>query len=121
MSLIDDYEISYPVVFDMEACTDPAERTYNLTQQERTGITEAFCREVEKAGYCPMVYGNISWLAGNIELEELADYPLWFAQYYVRPLLPYDFAMWQYSSSGIVPGITGAVDLNICFDTERWL
>ena len=44
---------------------------------------------------------------------KLLDYPVWYADYEELPQTPYRFSMWQYSSTGIVPGIEGNVDLNI--------
>ena len=41
------------------------------------------------------------------------DYPVWYADYEELPQTPYRFSMWQYSSTGSVPGIEGNVDLNI--------
>ncbi len=108
------YEVTYPVVFDMEEVSDEA-RTDSLTVQQRTDIAEAFCRVIEKAGYQPMIYGNVKWLAGRLDLVQLRKYPLWLAQYADHPLFPYRFQMWQYSDSGEVAGIPGPVDLNICF------
>ena len=42
-------------------------------------------------------------------------YPFWVAQYTDTPTFYYDFDMWQYSSTGRVPGIQGNVDLDIRF------
>ena len=45
----------------------------------------------------------------------LANYPLWVADY--RSSLGYtgQYGMWQYSGSGTVSGITGAVDLDYSY------
>lgn len=108
-------ELAFPVVFDMEEIDGDEARTAKLSIQQRTEIAAAFCRVIEDAGYQPMIYGNIRWLAGRIDLTQLSEYPLWLAQYYERPLLPYAFQMWQYTDSGEVEGIQGGVDLNISF------
>lgn len=116
LTLIEGYDVSYPVVFDMEEIYLETARTDSLSREEATEIARAFCRTIQKAGLQPMIYGNTKWLAGRLDLAELADdYPLWFAQYYDKPLFPYDFSFWQYSSSGSVAGIEGDVDLNIQF------
>ena len=49
------------------------------------------------------------------KLAELAEYPLWIADYrgYVGYQGSYD--MWQYSSTGRVNGISGNVDLNYSY------
>lgn len=53
------------------------------------------------------------WEAYELDLEKLLDYPVWYADYEELPQTPYRFSMWQYSSTGSVPGIEGNVDLNI--------
>lgn len=109
------YQISYPVAFDMEEIHNETARTDSLSREEATAIALAFCQRIEEAGLRPVIYGNIKFLAGRLDLSQLTGYPLWLAQYYDRPLFPYDFHFWQYSSSGQVAGINGDVDLNICF------
>ena len=58
-------------------------------------------------------YSNMLWEAYELDLEKLLDYPIWYADYEELPQTPYRFSMWQYSSTGSVPGIEGNVDLNI--------
>ena len=114
---LEGYDISYPVVFDMEEVNDLPEnvRTSDLTPKQRTDITIAFCERIKEAGYTPMVYGNISWMIMNLEIERLEDYDKWFAQYYKQPFFPYEFSMWQYTARGTLDGIEGTVDFNMGF------
>ena len=49
------------------------------------------------------------------DLAAIDGYDVWLAQYADLPEYYYDFQMWQYTSDGTVPGIPGAVDLNISF------
>ena len=114
---LEGYDISYPVVFDMEEVNDLPEnvRTSDLTAKQRTDITIAFCERIREAGYTPMIYGNISWMIMNLEIERLEDYDKWFAQYYKQPFFPYEFSMWQYTARGTLDGIEGTVDFNMCF------
>ena len=58
-------------------------------------------------------YQNLAY--NNLDLSQLLDYPFWLAQYTDYPSFYYDFDMWQYTSSGKVPGISGNVDLNLRF------
>lgn len=114
---LEGYDISYPVVFDMEEVNDIPEnvRTSSLTAKQRTDITIAFCERIKDAGYTPMIYGNISWMIMNLEIERLEDYDKWFAQYYKQPFFPYEFSMWQYTARGTLEGIEGTVDFNMGF------
>lgn len=111
------YKVDYPVAFDMEEVDDDDEnvRTSGLTVKERTDITIAFCEKIREAGYTPMVYGNIKWMAMNLDLTRLEDYDKWFAQYFKQPFFPYQFSMWQYTPYGRIDGIPGSVDLNMGF------
>ena len=72
-------------------------------------------------GVKPIIYTNASsWNAlGNPLSFARAGYKLWVANWNVRaPQVPaanwagFSWRVWQYSSSGRVPGITGRVDLN---------
>ena len=113
------YDITFPVCFDMEDIYNAEARTDDLSVEEATEIAAAFCAKIEAAGYNAMIYGNTKWLAGRIELGELKEYPIWFAQYHAKPLLPYNFAIWQYTNNGSVAGINNSVDMDMCFD-PKW-
>ncbi len=117
---VKNYQIDYPLIFDMEEIAASDARTANLDKETLTAIAKAFCQKIEQAGYTAMIYGNTKWLAGKVDLLQMDDYPLWFAQYYNKPLFPYDFDIWQYTNEGTVAGINGAVDLNICFQ-KSWV
>lgn len=108
------YDLSYPIVFDMEY-VDGEDRIKVLTNEEKTDIAIAFCREVKRYGYKPMIYGNTNWLTGEVFLEDFDDYDLWLADYSENPEFIYKFKMWQYTHLGRVNGIKGNVDLNVLF------
>ena len=107
------YQLQLPVVYDPESILDDEARTDNVTGEQFTKNTEAFCRRIQEAGYEPMIYSNMLWEAYNLDLEKLSAYPVWYADYEPLPQTPYDFVMWQYTSGGEVDGINGPVDLNI--------
>jgi GH25 family lysozyme M1 (1,4-beta-N-acetylmuramidase) len=60
-----------------------------------------------------MIYCNMLWEAFQLDLSELKDIPVWYADYEDAPQTPYNFEFWQYSNEGSVKGIDGAADLNI--------
>lgn len=109
LDMIDGYEISYPVAFDIE---DDVHR--KLTTKKRTDITIAFLEVIEKAGYYPMIYASENWLEENMDLTRLTKYDKWVARWSgsvsFKPL-----SMWQYSSTGRVKGISGNVDLDYSY------
>ena len=101
-----------PVAFDMEPI-EGADRISYLTSEEKTAIADAFMRYIKKKGYEPMLYGNPTWLGGSVDRTLLTDYDVWLAHYTDYTNYPYEFSMWQYTSTGTVAGIEGDVDMNV--------
>ena len=114
LDLIEPYEITYPVVIDLEEVTSDDARTADLTKEQYTQNCISFCETIKAAGYTPMIYGNLKTFMIMLDMEQLEDYEKWFAYYNAPVYFPYDFSIWQYSSKGSVRGIDEDVDLNIC-------
>ena len=108
-----EYDLQMPVVYDPESVVHEEARTDNVTGEQFTKNTKAFCETIEKSGYDAMVYCNMTWQAFKLDLEVLEEYPIWYADYEEYPQTPYHFEIWQYSNEGTVDGIQGNVDLNI--------
>ena len=115
LEYIQDYEVKYPVVFDMEYVQNDTARVEQLSKEEKTLIAQAFLEAVELEGYTPMIYGKKEWLLTKIDLGRLVGYDIWLADYSDIPDYPYQFSMWQYTNQGKVDGVSGRVDLNISF------
>lgn len=62
-----------PIVFDMEEFENGG-RIDNLTQEQRTNLALRFCGKIKKAGYDPMIYGNMTWLYQNYDFEKISEY-----------------------------------------------
>lgn len=81
--------------------------------QAAVDFAVAFVRRVAQRGHLPCLYGNNTMLA-TVRGPVLAAVPqtiIWAARYGAAPTVVHD--IWQWSSSGHVPGITaGSVDLN---------
>jgi len=116
---IKDKNITYPVCFDLEKIKYDTARTDNLTSEQITKMTLAFCRQIENAGYTPIVYGNAKTFTTRMQLEELNNYQKWYADYQKTPLYPYEFSFWQYTETGNVKGINGNVDINLQFVPKK--
>lgn len=114
LNFIRGWDITYPVVFDWEWVGADA-RTAEVSSRTVTDCTLEFCRMVEEAGYTPAFYFNQDLAQNTFHLRELQKYDFWLAQYQEAMTFAYDVDMWQYSCTGQVPGITGDVDLNLCF------
>ena len=115
LGLIEGLPVDYPVVFDQEEYTADQARTDGLTGEQATLNALACCERVYDAGYIPMIYTNNDWAQNMYDMERLDHYPIWYADYTAAPSLTGGFAMWQYTDSGQVPGVTGPVDLNLLF------
>jgi GH25 family lysozyme M1 (1,4-beta-N-acetylmuramidase) len=112
-----DYDVPYPIVFDVEMVDGANARANNLTQKERTDITIAFCDTIKEAGYTPMIYGNVKCFTKLLDMTRLEDYEKWYAFYDDYMYMPYNVSCWQYTEKGTVDGIKGKVDLNISYKT----
>lgn len=109
------YNITYPVIFDWELITGDSARTDAMTVDNLADACISFCERVKSAGYTPMIYQNKNTTMFKLDLPKLQDYDFWLAEYGDKPTYYYDYQMWQYSSTGKVPGINGEVDMNISF------
>jgi len=114
LSIIKDWTVEMPIVFDWEPVSDDA-RTASVDTRTLTDCTKAFCDTISKAGYQPMIYFNASHSFDRIYIRELTQYPFWLARYDTVLNYPYKVDMWQYTETGTVPGITGNVDINLYF------
>ena len=80
-----------------------------------TSCAVAFLERVKAAGFVPVLYTNQSWMTTIFNYEKLRQYVLWYAA--PGASAPrYSPAVWQYSWNGSVPGISGDVDMDICYD-----
>lgn len=101
-------KFDYPVWVDIEA-TQPTRR------DDATLAAIGFCDEMESRGYFCGIYASaVSGFKSRLNHEQLTDYAHWVAQY-GKQLTDKDAQIWQYTSAGIVDGITGKVDLDISY------
>ena len=114
LDLIEGYDVTYPVVFDIEESENKQARTVEMTKEENTKATIAFLETIKQAGYTPMIYGNLKTFMIMLDMEQLEDYDKWFAYYNTPVYFPYEFSIWQYTSEGSISGIKGNVDMNVC-------
>lgn len=115
LSLIEKYDISYPVIIDTEGAGGNG-RADNLDVAARSKICEAFCQTIRSQNYQAGVYASRNWLNKKIDITKLsADNVIWLAEYRDEPSYGGDYQMWQYTSSGRINGIEGRVDFNLSY------
>lgn len=114
---ISGYGITYPVVYDFEDFGKY--RCANLTGADVTKNALAFLNYVSSRGYSPMMYANPSDLSKYLSRS---SFPMkfWLAHYVKgapekKSSYSGSYQMWQYTSQGTVPGISGPVDMNIAY------
>lgn len=99
--------LSLPIYIDMEAGCQAG-----LSNDQRTAICNAFCATVRNSGYSAGVYANKTWLTSKINTGAISGAEIWVAQYNTTCTYNGAKKMWQYSSKGSIPGISGHVDMN---------
>ena len=109
------YGTGYPIIIDVERISGSQGRMDALTPSERTDMIVKFAEVVSNAGYKPYVYFNTEMSIMYVDLTRLEDIPKWYASYSSDFFYPYDIDILQYSATGRVKGITGDVDMDICF------
>lgn len=110
------YEISYPIAFDMEYIANDKARIDILDKDEKTRVAETFLRTVEAEGYRGILYGNKSWLIGELVPDKLLrDYDVWVTDQAPVPDYPYQFRMWKYAVNKEIPGIENKSSYVISF------
>lgn len=112
------YKINGPIVFDTEEIKYKEARTDGNTIEQYTNNCILFCEAMKEAGYEPMIYANMKWMAFMLDLEQLDSYSFWYSDYHEEPQCPYEFEMWQFTESGVVPGIESNVNMNLWFVRE---
>lgn len=113
-SLLKEYELDYPAFIDTES-TGGNGRADGLPKDLRTKVCVAFCETIKSCGYDAGVYASRSWFYNNLNADELSEYVIWDAEYRNSPIYTGDYKLWQYTSNGMIDGITTRVDLNISY------
>ncbi|MDE7248755.1 MAG: hypothetical protein K2N82_02500 [Lachnospiraceae bacterium] len=110
------YKVSYPIAFDMEYIVNDKARIDILSEEQKTQVAEAFLRAVESEGYRGILYGNKSWLLGELVPGKLLkDYDVWLFDASPVPDYPYQFKMWKYAVNQDIPGIENKSSYIISF------
>lgn len=116
---IRDYKVTYPIGISWEydlkddGSRDETSRTVRRNGEQVTGYIDAFCNKIKIAGFDPCFFAEKSMAYNQLNLGRLSNYDLWYAEYRPAPSFYYDFAIWQYTKEGKVPGISETVPINI--------
>lgn len=104
-------ELTLPVAMDVEDAKLAA-----LDKQDLTDLTAYALHEVEQMGFYAQLYtytsfAKVHFFVGGATLH---PYDVWLADYTGKtPKVDFKYNAHQHTSKGIVPGISGNVDLNV--------
>lgn len=121
VNLIKDYNLTYPVVYDIE--TFNKGRLKNVKASVITDNILTFTETVGSYGYETMVYSYHDALSYTLDTGKLDGKLIWLAHWVDKTDYKGNYNMWQYTDSGRVDGIKTNVDLNVSYftyvDTEN--
>lgn len=104
-----DKNFQLPIVVDAE---DPKLRS--LTPVKLSARVAEAAAQLEAWGLYAMVYTYTNFADTALDMAALAAYDLWIADYRgTRPTRKH--GMWQHTSSGTIPGVSGPVDLSVAY------
>lgn len=104
-------KFEYPIYFDIEE-----QSQFALGKKAVSDIIRAFMNALESDGYWVGLYMSAYYLENYVEDDIKERYALWIADYSANPPdYSGNYGMWQRSSTGLVSGISGNVDLDVCY------
>ena len=103
-------QLDYPVYFDIE-------EKIQLSQGKDfcSILITAFCTEMENHGYFAGFYTSLSHLSSVVTDAVKKRFTVWVAQWAGKCSYTGAYGIWQYSSKGSIPGISGNVDLDYSY------
>ena len=104
------YKITLPIVFDWE-CWNKFNQ-FGISFYDVTEVQKSFLDYVESKGYTASRYGSKHYL--NNAWQE-TEHLTWLAHYTSNTDYEGDYFMWQRCDTGKVPGIYGAVDVDVLY------
>ena len=106
--------LDLPLMYDPEIIKDDWGRANDITREQVTLNTAAFQDAVETASPWQVdIYSNLPWEHHYFDADTMNEFDIWYADYERTPQTPYHFVWWQYTNEGSVPGMEGAIDLNL--------
>ena len=109
--LLQGKKFKYPVYYDLEE----DKLRDKLTKQQIADIAQTFCDKLSAKGYTVGIYANKDWFTNYLTDSRFNNWTKWVAQYNTVCNYHGKYDMWQCSSTGSVPGISGRVDLNYSY------
>lgn len=107
LRLLKGLKLEYPVYLDLEDSKVAACGKDHILEQAKKWV-----EILEAAGYWAGIYANLHWWNTYLTDSWYDTKARWVAQYYKECEDERQYGIWQYTSTGSVPGVNGAVDCN---------
>ena len=111
-----------PPVLDVEWNGHSAKCPKKLPKAQALAMTRYMLEEMERyTGKRPIIYTDITFHKDVLE-DELPDYPHWVRSTAAEPEQRYanrKWMLWQFTSTGRVPGVRGDVDRNAFYGSPK--
>lgn len=111
-----------PPVLDVEWNGHSAKCPKKLPKAQALAMTRTMLEEMERyTGKRPIIYTDITFHKDVLE-DELPDYPHWVRSTAAEPEQRYAnrrWMLWQFTSTGRVPGVRGDVDRNAFYGSPK--
>ena len=118
---LDPSDLDLPVFLDMEDSDQAEVGTSTLGK-----IAQTFCDAIEDEGWTAGIYANKNWWENYLTDDAFSenDWYKWVARYPASTSITStgvdDTDIWQFTSSGTVPGIDGNVDVDFDYRGEGY-
>lgn len=111
------YDIVVFFDFEYDTVLKAKKKGITLGKNECILFTRTFCDYVQSQGYKAGVYANLDYYKNMYDKKTLDKYTFWLADYSGSPDV--SCAYHQYTSSGVVSGINGNVDMDYFYGKEE--
>lgn len=112
----------YPIAYDFEddSVRNCSKAGITIVGKEfATSLALNFLNIIKEYEWSSAIYTNPAYMTRYFDMNRLTAHDLWLAQWPATPnpsIRPSSQpAIWQYSSTGSIPGIRGHVDLNVSY------
>lgn len=103
-------QFEYPVVVDVED-----NKLKPMSKAALTDLVLYALNTIEGWGCYAMVYTYLFYSRIELDMTRLAKHDLWIAHYAAACGYKGSYGMWQYTSTGKVPGVAGNCDCNYAY------
>lgn len=110
MQVVKKYKLDYPVIYDIEYDNE------KLSREVNTAICNAAMKVIESENYYGMIYASRDFFLNHLNMANLTSSDKWEAAYRQTDDGLVHNGIWQYTSTGRVPGINGDVDLDYSYN-----